>query len=97
MTRSMADSQVTASYSFLVGKPKLNENNFQSIPQNAMQVQFGQFPLTTNQPNLLIALDIASEGKYQWKVGGRDGRARTAVCPASFFWARQSSSMKSFT
>ena len=71
---------------YLVGQPRANENNYSYLTpqQNAMRVQFGQIPPANNQPNLLIALDIATEGKYRWKVGGKTGEQEPALAGAFF-------------
>ncbi len=69
---------------FLVGQPRTNQNNYQTFQPNGIGVQFGQSTPSSNQPNLLIALDIAAEGKYRWKVGGRTGEQEPALAGLFF-------------
>ena len=57
---------------FLVERLRPNSADHRTFQQNPM----GRFPQAMPgnvEPNYLIALHIANEGKYHWKVGGKTG------------------------
>ena len=73
---------------YLVERPEEEKSNqFGSSVFNRAIPQFNLRGVNTPVENTLIGLDIATEGKYLWRVGGRSGEDEPALAGCFFLGA----------
>ncbi|MCA9216866.1 MAG: PQQ-binding-like beta-propeller repeat protein [Planctomycetales bacterium] len=68
---------------FLVERLNPDSADYRSYQQDPVG-RFPQVMPTSAEPNFLIALHIANEGKYHWKVGGKTGEQEPKLAGVFF-------------